>query len=111
MIFVHSSWPSVQDQTVLSYVLGAGWHRYPEFGSVGRALCSSGPASSVCVTARGDHTRYKLLGKTGLRVSGLCFGAMIFDDEARILGRPREEAGLRSRPSSSWMTTAARWTR
>jgi aryl-alcohol dehydrogenase-like predicted oxidoreductase len=36
--------------------------------------------------------RYKLLGKTGLRVSELCLGAMIFGDTQGGWGASKEEA-------------------
>jgi aryl-alcohol dehydrogenase-like predicted oxidoreductase len=35
--------------------------------------------------------RYRLLGKTGLRVSGVCLGAMVFGDERGSWGAPRAE--------------------
>jgi len=37
--------------------------------------------------------RYKLLGKTGLRVSELCLGAMMFGYPRESGGAPPEEAG------------------
>jgi aryl-alcohol dehydrogenase-like predicted oxidoreductase len=37
--------------------------------------------------------RYKLLGRTGLRVSELCLGAMIFGDTRGSWGVSEEEAG------------------
>jgi aryl-alcohol dehydrogenase-like predicted oxidoreductase len=36
--------------------------------------------------------RYKLLGRTGLRVSELCLGAMIFGDRRGGWGASRDEA-------------------
>jgi hypothetical protein len=36
--------------------------------------------------------RYKLLGRTGLRVSELCLGAMIFGDSRGAWGASRNEA-------------------
>jgi aryl-alcohol dehydrogenase-like predicted oxidoreductase len=36
--------------------------------------------------------RYKLLGRTGLRVSEVCLGAMVFGDRRGTWGTPREEA-------------------
>jgi aryl-alcohol dehydrogenase-like predicted oxidoreductase len=37
--------------------------------------------------------RYRLLGRTGLRVSELCLGAMVFGDERGSWGASREECG------------------
>jgi hypothetical protein len=36
--------------------------------------------------------RYKLLGKTGLRISELCLGAMIFGDGRGSWGATKDEA-------------------
>jgi aryl-alcohol dehydrogenase-like predicted oxidoreductase len=84
--------PGLQADRVVTAVLGlalpaALWWLY--FDGEDEQACAGmyGPERGAVMTMR-----YKLLGRTGLRVSELCLGAMIFGDDRGGWGTTKDEA-------------------